>query len=327
MKLGILGTGMIVQDLFTTIDLIPIEKKYLLGTPNTEAETAELTKKYNLDGYDLDYDALLERDIDTVYVALPNFLHYSFAKKALENGKHVIIEKPVTANATELKDLIAIAREKNLFILEAMNIHYLPTYKALKEKVEDVGAVKIVSFNYSQYSSRYNAFKNGDILPAFDYHKAGGALMDLNVYNLHGIIGIFGRPKSISYQANIQRGIDTSGIMLLDYGTFKAVSIGAKDCKAPVMLTIQGDQGVIRVDTPINQLKSFEYLTNTNESETVAIDNDKHRLYYEFVEFGRIIDSNDHAKAQEMLELSLTVSEVMEEAHKQAGIVFDNDLK
>ena len=327
MKLGILGTGMIVQDLFRTIDLIPLEKKYLLGTPNTEAETAKLAQDYNLDGYDLDYDALLERDIDTVYVALPNFLHYAFAKKALEKGKHVIIEKPVTANATELKDLMAIAKANNLFVLEAMNIHYLPTYQALKQQVAKVGAVKIVSFNYSQYSSRYNAFKNGEILPAFDYHKAGGALMDLNVYNLHGIIGIFGKPKNVIYQANIERGIDTSGIMLLDYGTFQAVSIGAKDCKAPVMLTIQGDEGVIRVDTPINQLKSFEYLTNTNESETIAKDNDKHRLYYEFIEFGRIIDTNDTAKADQMLEISLTVSEVMEQARKQAGIVFDNDLK
>ena len=325
MKLGILGTGMIVKDLLTTIDKFDLESVYVLGVKETEEEVKELCGKYHLDGYYLDYDELLSKEIDTVYVALPNFLHYAFAKKALEHGKHVIIEKPVTANATELKELIQIAKEKDLIILEAMNIHYLPAYLRLKEYLPEIGDIKIVSFNYSQYSSRYNAFKEGTILPAFDYHKAGGALMDLNVYNIHGIVGLFGRPQSIQYQANIEKGIDTSGILTLDYGSFQAVSIGAKDCKAPVTLTLQGDKGVICMHKPINQIRAFEYINNDNEVTTIDLDEGNHRLYYEFTEFIRIIDKNDKEKAAEMLEISLTVSEIMEKARKQQGIVFDND--
>ena len=325
MKLGILGTGMIVKDLLTTIDKFDLESVYVLGVKETEEEVKELCGKYHLDGYYLDYDELLSKEIDTVYVALPNFLHYAFAKKALEHGKHVIIEKPVTANATELKELIQIAKEKDLIILEAMNIHFLPAYLRLKEYLPEIGDIKIVSFNYSQYSSRYNAFKEGTILPAFDYHKAGGALMDLNVYNIHGIVGLFGRPQSIQYQANIEKGIDTSGILTLDYGSFQAVSIGAKDCKAPVTLTLQGDKGVICMHKPINQIRAFEYINNDNEVTTIDLDEGNHRLYYEFTEFIRIIDKNDKEKAAEMLEISLTVSEIMEKARKQQGIVFDND--
>lgn len=325
MKLGILGTGMIVKDLLTTIDKVEIESVYLLGMKETEDEVKELCNKYNLDGYYLDYDELLDKEIDTIYVALPNFLHYAFAKKALEHGKNVIIEKPVTANAAELKELIKIAEAKNLIILEAMNIHYLPAYLRLKEYLPEIGKVKIVSFNYSQYSSRYNAFKQGNIMPAFDYHKAGGALMDLNVYNIHGIVGLFGKPQSIQYQANIEKGIDTSGILTLDYGSFKAVSIGAKDCKAPVTLTLQGDKGVICMKKPINQIRAFEYINNESEAATFDMDEGMHRLYYEFKEFIRIIDHKDKNKASEMLEISLTVSEIMEKARKQQGILFDND--
>ena len=84
MKLGILGTGMIVKALMKTIHRLE-----------------------------------LESDVDTVYVALPNHLHFPFAKKALENGKHVIIEKPVTSNGRELEELIAIARQQSLMIFEA----------------------------------------------------------------------------------------------------------------------------------------------------------------------------------------------------------------
>ena len=90
MKLGILGTGMIVKDLLTTIHELKIESIYILGTQQTEEETKSLCEQYHLDGYDLNYDDLLKRNIDTIYVALPNHLHYTFAKKALENGKHVI---------------------------------------------------------------------------------------------------------------------------------------------------------------------------------------------------------------------------------------------
>ncbi|WP_270525633.1 Gfo/Idh/MocA family protein [Longibaculum muris] len=325
MKLGILGTGMIVRDLLTTIHEMNIESIYILGTKQTEEETKQLVKQYHLNGYELDYESLLSKDIDTVYVALPNHLHYIFAKKALEQGKHVIIEKPITANLKELKDLIKLAKEKHLMMIEAMNVHYLPAFHTLKEYLKKIGQPKIVSFNYSQYSSRYDAFKAGHILPAFDYHKAGGALMDLNVYNIHGIVGLFGKPQKIQYLANIENQIDTSGILTLDYGHFKAVSIGAKDCKAPVMLTLQGDQGVIRMDKPINQLITFEYMNNQNEIITINQDEGKHRLFYEFEKFIHMIDNYDENAVNEMLEISLIVSEIMQEARLQEGIVFDND--
>ena len=80
----------------------------------------------------------------------------------------------------------------------------------------------------------------------FDFHKAGGALMDLNVYNIHALIDLFGKPVYHKYMANIERNIDTSGMMLFDFEHFKALCIGAKDCKAPLMNTIQGNLGANR---------------------------------------------------------------------------------
>lgn len=322
MKIGILGTGMIVKDLLTTIEKLHFEKISILGTLNTKEETEKLKNQYHLDTTFYDYDELLESDIDTVYVALPNHLHYVFAKKALDNNKHVIIEKPITTNADELKELIEIANQKNKIILEAMNIHYLPAYQSLKQHIYQLGKIKVT---YSQYSSRYPAFKEGNILPAFDYQKAGGALMDLNVYNLHAIIGLFGQPQDVHYYPNIEKNIDTSGIAILNYNTFQAVSIGAKDCKAPVMCTIQGDEGYIRINTPANQMCSYELSDNQGNSQTYSFDENQHRLMYEFLEFIRIIDELDYDKAEEMLKVSLIVSETMQKARRKGGIVFGNE--
>ncbi len=325
MKLGILGTGMIVQDLLTTIDKLNIDCISIFGTARSKEKTMELCKKYNMDEYYFDYDEMLKSHIDTVYVALPNHIHYEFAKKALLNNKNVIIEKPITSNSEELKELIKIADKKNLIILEAVNIHYLPLFKEIKKKINHIGRPKIMTLNYSQYSSRYDAFKQGNILPAFDYKKSGGALMDLNVYNINFLVGLFGKPKSVNYCANIEKRIDTSGILTMDYGNFKAVAIGAKDCKAPVMSVLQGDEGSLRIDSPVNSMTQYEFSNNKGNIEKFVVENVQHRLYYEFIEFIRIINEKDMKKAKEMLDISLTVSEIMETARKQQGIIFENE--
>ena len=220
MKLGILGTGMIVKDVLTMYHELGVEKTYLFSTKKSKSQALELIEKYHLDKVYTDYDELLQSDVDTIYCALPNHLHYEFSKKALKNGKNVIIEKPITANSKELEDLIETANKKNLMIFEAMNLHYTPAFLSLKEDLKKLGDIKIVSFNYSQYSSRYNAFKEGIILPAFDFHKAGGALMDLNVYNIHALIDLFGKPIYHKYMANIERNIDTSGYDKCTYNSY-----------------------------------------------------------------------------------------------------------
>ena len=104
----------------------------------------------------------------------------------------------------------------------------------------------MVDLNFSQYSSRYDKFKNGIILPAFDYKMAGGALMDLGIYNINFVVGLFGEAKKVIYYPNIKRKVDTSGLLVLDYGKFKVNSINAKDCKAPLNVCIQGDKAHIK---------------------------------------------------------------------------------
>ena len=136
MKLGILGTGMIVKDVLTMYHELGVEKTYLFSTKKSKSQALELMKKYHLDKVYTDYDELLQSDVDTIYCALPNYLHYEFSKKALENDKNVIIEKPITANSKELEDLIETANKKNLMIFEAMNLHYTPAFLSLKEDLK-----------------------------------------------------------------------------------------------------------------------------------------------------------------------------------------------
>ncbi len=326
MKLAILGTGMIVKDFMTAIDALNLEKVDILATENTIPEAMEMIAEHHLDNYYLDYDEMLaSADIDTVYVALPNFLHYSFAKKALQAGKNVIVEKPATSNLKELEELNELAKSKDKILVEAMNIHYMPLTASMKENLTRLGKLKIVSINYSQYSSRYDAFKKGDILPAFDPAKSGGALMDLNVYNIHTLVHLFGKPRQVNYLANVERGIDTSGILTLDYGTFKAVAIGAKDCKAPITSTLQGDEGYIRFTGPASMARAYELADNRGSSQTIQFDAEKHRMIYEFEAFQTMIERHDTALCQKMMAYSLTAMDIITTARQQAGVIFPAD--
>lgn len=125
-----------------------------------------------------------------------------------------------------------------MIIVEAVTTRYIPNTLKIKEMFPQLGDIKIVTANYSQYSSRYDALKKGEVLPAFNQDMSGGALMDLNIYNINLMVTLFGTPKSVNYQANIKKGIDTSGILTLDYDSFKCVCIAAKDCKDPICPTI-----------------------------------------------------------------------------------------
>lgn len=325
MKLGILGTGMIAKEVLQFVNQLEFESIYILSTEKSIEKAKLLAQKYNISKCFTNYDDMLVSDVDILYIALPNHLHYEFTKKALENSKHVILEKPSTSNFAQLNELITIAKNNNVYLLEAVNLYHLPAYKALKNDLNKIGKIKIVSLNYSQYSSRYNAFKQGNIMPVFDCKKSGGALMDINVYNIHASLGLFGEPKNVEYFPNIEKGIDTSGILVMSYNDFKAVCIGAKDCNAQVICSIQGELGTISFIGSPSTLTEYKLVLNNGIEQTYVIKKPEHRLIYEFREFIRIINEKDDVLYNVLLKNSILSAKIIETARKKAGIYFADE--
>ncbi len=326
MKLGILGTGMIVKEFLTIRDeLQQIEITSVCNVIRTEESIQEFARLYNLNQGYCNLDLFLKSDIDTVYIALPNNLHYEFGKKVLEAGKNVIMEKPFTSNYQEALELSELARKNKLFLFEAITNQYHPNYLKIKELLPEIGKIKIVECNYSQYSSRYDRFKAGKILPAFDPAFSGGALMDINIYNIHYVVGLFHKPLNVEYYPNMTNGIDTSGILILDYGTFKCVCIGSKDSNSSTGNNIQGDQGCIHQKSPTNVCLDFEL--NMNNKPGILINESlyRHRMIDEFLAFQEMIYNNEMEKCLEHLDHTLLVSEIQTMARKKSGIIFTSD--
>ena len=316
MNLGIVGAGMIVKDFLSFTHELPEIKLEAIVARNIE-NLKNLQSIYNIKEIFTDLDECLSSpSIDTIYVAVPNNLHYSVAKKALEAGKNVICEKPFTLDYHETVELFELAESKNLILIEAITNQYLPNYLEIKENLSQIGNIRLVECNFSQLSSRYEAFKKGIIAPVFDKNQGGGVLGDLNIYNIHFVVGLFGAPKNSEYYPNIVREVDTSGILILEYDEFKVVCIAAKDTYNNSYANIQGDKGLIKVIGTLNEVPN--YIIKNNEVEMKVNKNiHKHRMYSEFKKFIDVIDNKDFDFMQKQKVHSLAVMEIFDKSRKQ----------
>ena len=315
MKLGIIGSGMIVKDFLSFAHELPEIKLEAIAARNIE-NLKELQNKYNIKEIYTDIDFCLEnKEIDTIYVAVPNNLHYTVAKKALEAGKNVICEKPFTLKYDEAVELFEIAEARGLILIEAITNQYQKNYLDIKDNIDNIGEIRLVECNFSQLSSRYEAFKNGVIAPVFDKSKGGGVLGDLNIYNIHFIVGLFGKPNKVHYASNIVNDVDTSGILLLEYDNFKVVCIAAKDTFNNSYVNIQGDQGIIKVIGPTNEVPNYSIQTKDNlinENKNIH----SHRMFAEFKKFVEVINNKDFEFMKIQKEHTLNVMYIYEEAKK-----------
>ena len=316
MNLGIVGAGMIVKDFLSFSHELPEIKLEAIVARNIE-NLKNLQSMHNIKEIFTDLDECLSSpSIDTIYVAVPNNLHYSVAKKALEAGKNVICEKPFTLDYHETVELFELAESKNLILIEAITNQYLPNYLEIKENLSQIGNIRLVECNFSQLSSRYEAFKKGIIAPVFDKNQGGGVLGDLNIYNIHFVVGLFGAPKNSKYYPNIVREVDTSGILILEYDEFKVVCIAAKDTYNNSYANIQGDKGLIKVIGPLNEVPN--YIIKNKEVEMKVNKNiHKHRMYSEFKKFIDVIDNKDFDFMQKQKVHSLAVMEIFDKSRKQ----------
>ena len=326
MKLGIVGTGKMTQMIAPYLTSWGVEVTAVAGTPRSAQKTRELIADYFPGAAAYDDQAVLMADpnVDTVYVAVPNFLHKPVSEQAMAAGKNVICEKPLASNAREAAELVAEAKAASVFFWEAVVTTRQPNFLLVRDELLGrIGDVKIATINYSQYSSRYDAFRAGEVLPAFDPAKAGGAIMDIGLYTLTYAIGLFGKPLTCRYAANVERNIDTSGISTLEYDGFQVACICSKDCNF-TQTVIQGTEGSIVSNTAPNVCGAVTLRLNDGTEETY--DRSLSAPWEgEFRHFQQQMASGDLAGCLRELDLSLEVSRVQTELRLGAGVVFPQD--
>lgn len=329
MKIGTIGSGIIVSAFLDAVNAVENVSCVAIYSRNRESEkTQALAAKAKVSSdkiYDKMEDLLNDEEVEFIYIASPNSLHYEQAVKALKANKNVIVEKPFSSTEAEAEELVRLAKEKNLFLFEAMSVLHMPILANILEDIEKIGNKRIVQLNCSSYSSRYTDLKNGEMPNIFNPDFSGGALMDLNIYNIHFCLSVFGNPTEVFYYPNkYENGIDTSGILIMQYPDFVAECTAAKDSSGMNFALIQGEKGYINIINGVNGMTSYDIVLG-KEKEHVEIPECVNRLFPEVEAFSRIYREKDYELTYKLLEQSKESVSVMQTARKRAGIIFDAD--
>jgi len=326
-KLGTVGSGMIVHmilDAATKMAGVELTAVY----SRSEEKGRCLATKYGAARIYTDWDRFLaDPEIEVVYIASPNSLHFSQTRAALLAGKHVICEKPFCTDLAQAMELVELAQQQDLMLLDATPTAYLPNLEVIREQLPAIGLVKLVLANFSQYSSRYPALLAGELPNIFNPAFGGGALMDINYYNLYTAVNLFGKPKRAAYHPNLYRGmVDTSGVLLLEYNGFLCQCAGAKDTWGENFFQIQGEKGYIRARGSANMLP--EVCVATRESrQLLNRQPEGSAWFYEVQQMVGLLLSEDREIIRQKQDVMLSVMEVLEQARKGAGLHFPWEQK
>lgn len=322
---GVIGTNVITERFLEAGK--DAEGFCLRGVYSRSREKAvDFARKH---GADLAFDSLEDmascKEIDAVYVASPNSLHASQSIQMLKGGKHVLCEKSIASNQREFEEMKKAALENRRILLEAMRSVYSPGFQAIRENLHKLGKIRRVSFQYCQYSRRYDNFKKGIIENAFNPALSNGALMDIGVYCVHPLVSLFGKPeKVISSSLKLSNGIDGAGTILAEYPDFQGELLYSKITDSRVPSQIQGEEGsmVIR-EIPDPQEVVLYY--RDGRTETLEIPRTENNMVYEIREFLRLIREKRYS--HEYLENSQMEIELMDEVRRQQKIFFPADRK
>jgi predicted dehydrogenase len=325
-KVGLLGTGNI-SELFVqaTKQINGIESTAVFNRDqlkaNIFADQHRIKKAYN------DINVMLnDAEINCIYIGLPNSMHFDYAMKAVKAGKMTIIEKPFVSNLAEFDQLKEAAQESGAMLFEMTRVMELPNYKTIKDNLELILPVRLVTVNFSQYSRRYNDLLAGKMPNVFSDEFSGGALMDLGVYGVHLMVGLFGKPRGLLYVANhLSNSVDLSGNLIMKYKGFIASLVQSKNSKCENRITIQGERGTIYATPTASILSKVEL--DMEERLDISAKQEHESMVYTLEKIVNVVERKDVALQQLMLAHSRDVMEVLEKARRSAGIAFVADNK
>lgn len=324
-KIGIIGTNFISDDFCNAAIKVP--GAVLRAVYSRKVETgAAFAERHSIPEVFTDYKKFLSSDIDAVYVASPNFIHCSQTIMALEHKKHVLCEKVMAVNEAEVRSMIDCARRNQVVLLEAMRPDFDPAFDIVEQNLNRIGRLRRATFEFCQYSSRYDKFREGIVMNAFDPTLGNAAVMDIGVYCIHSLVRLFGMPQEIqAFSTKLSNDFDGSGIVLMKYETMIAEAVYSKISVSVNPSVIQGEDGSILIDYISKPekicLQLREGARDTLEGagrEILPFIPADNNMIYEIQEFIKLISENniDH----KYLQYSLDTIRVIDEVRRQTCI-------
>jgi dihydrodiol dehydrogenase / D-xylose 1-dehydrogenase (NADP) len=317
---GILGTGRIARSFAQALQKIGDADLIAVGSRHQDTAT-DFAREFNVENAYSSYDEVVaNKNVDVVYIATPHSLHKDNVIMCLEANKAVLCEKPFTINAAESATIIQLAREKNLFLMEAMWTRYFPAITKLRELLAEdtIGNVQIM-------------LAGGAFMPDFDPdfylfnpELGGGVLLDAGVYLISMASMLFGTPKTIKAIAGIGKsGVDEHDGYLLEHenGALANLYVSLRGQSSPDV-TLIGSKGKIYLHPPIFCPSKLTLSLYDGGETEFDLPFDSNGYQFEAMEVNRCLQDGQKESKLMPLDESLEIMQTMDEIRKQIQLEY-----
>jgi predicted dehydrogenase len=314
---GILGTGGIA-DAFAD-DLRRTDSATVVAVGSRSQSSADrFADRFDIPNRHASYEALVaDPDVDVVYVATPHPMHHDNALSALRAGKPVLVEKPFTMTAAEARDLVAVAREAGLFLMEAMWTRFLPHVAKIREWIADglLGEIVTVTADHGQWFAEDPEFR------LFAPALGGGALLDLGVYPVSFASMVLGEPQRIVTMSDPAfTGVDAQTSMLFGYQSgAQAVLTTTLRAKSPTRAAIVGTEARIEVDGDFYRPTSVTLIPRNGEPTTFSEPHEGVGLRHQADEVATRLAAGEAESPLMPLDETITIMSTMDTVLAQAA--------
>jgi predicted dehydrogenase len=316
---GILGTGNIAKQFARGLAVLPDVELIAVGS-RSQANADAFGDEFDVPRRHASYAALADdADVNVVYVATPHHLHRENGRLCLQAGKAVLCEKPFAINATEAEEVVALARERHLFLMEAMWTRFLPLFVRVRQLLAD-GVIGDVRMVMADFGFRAPFDPQSRLL---NPHLGGGALLDVGVYVISLASMVCGSPPSrISSMAHLgQTGVDEQAAMILGYDQGQlAVLSAAVRTNTPQQATLIGTEGQILIHTPWWKPDTLTLSVQGQGDKVIHLSFEGNGYHYEAVEVMHCLRDGKTESAVMPLDETLTIMRTMDQIRAQWGL-------
>jgi predicted dehydrogenase len=320
---GILGTGGIARTFVDGLGPMPEAEVLAVGS-RSEASAAAFAGERGIPRQYAAYEHLAaDPDVDVVYVATPHPFHAENVELCLRAGKAVLCEKPFSVNAAEAENVVGLARDRGLFLMEGMWTRFFPLMEEVRRLVSDgtVGEVKMLNVDFG--------FR-ADLDPAsrlFDPALGGGALLDVGVYCVSFASMVLGRPtRALGLSHLGETGVDEQASIVLEHegGSLANLSIGTRTA-TPQEATIMGTGGYVRIHSPWWRPKSMTVSRPGADDETIEAPVSGNGFGYEAAEVMACLERGETESAVMPLDETVAVMRTMDGLRAAWGLVYPSE--
>ncbi len=318
-RFGIIGLGKIAHKFARDLAMVDGVVLQAVGSRSLDKSSAfakAYQVKYHYDSYE---DCMNNAEIDVIYIATPHVFHHSLTIKCLEAGKAVICEKPMGMNRQQVQEMVDLAREKNLFLMEGLWTRLIPGVNKVMEMVDNdaIGTIKHVKADFGFFvdPDKGNRLTKKDL--------GGGSLLDIGLYPMYLCNLLLGKPNQIIARAHMVDGVDRRVNMTFEYGNASGSLYSSFEHKATVEAIIQGTKGSIKMHEPFHHCSRLTLTNNDGETQEINVPQQGEGYYHEIEEVRDCINQGKIQSDKVSWDDSLALHAQLDEVREQIGLFYE----